>query len=88
MRETVVARAEVVDAMGGEGEGEAEVDDSVPVKEQAKMAVDRGRRSAGERWTGGDRRGVQEESGLSGLHCRIAEHSEPSRFRPQQEWRK
>ena len=33
-------RAEVVDAMGGEGECEGKVDDSVPVEEETEMVVD------------------------------------------------
>ena len=44
--EAAVAGAEVVDAMGGEGEGEGKVDDTVPVEEEAEMAVD-GDRVAG-----------------------------------------
>ena len=38
--EAAVAGAEVGDAMGGEREREGEVDDSVPVEEEAEMAVD------------------------------------------------
>ena len=38
--EAAVAGAEVVDAVGGEGEGEGEVGDAVPAEEQAEMAVD------------------------------------------------
>ena len=38
--EAAVAGAEVVDGVGGEGEGEGEVGDAVPVEEQAEMAVD------------------------------------------------
>ena len=38
--EAAVAGAEVVDAMGDEREGEGEADDSVPVEEEAEMAVD------------------------------------------------
>ena len=38
--EAAVAGEEVVDAMGGEGECEGKVDDTVPVEEEAEMAVD------------------------------------------------